>query len=144
MSEGQRGERIPLGLGDDYAGPLPLVPAGDDPAPPFAIGAAVWPGLAKLLEEDGELAQVIGKLMAFPDGQHPDEAGNLRHRLTAEIADVIAACDYAAMVNGLDQEAIRRRRDAKLRRFLSWHIEERERFAEVVDSDVAARARGEA
>lgn len=127
--------------GDEYAGPLPLVPAGKEPAPPYAIGARVWPGLGKLLEEAGELGQVIGKLLAYPSGEHPDGKGNLRGRLEDEIADVIAALDYVALVNELDTMGITDRRNAKLRRFMNWHMEERQRFAEVIDRETAERSR---
>jgi hypothetical protein len=37
---------------------------------PFAIGSDAWPGTSKLLEEQGELVQVLGKLMAT--GGHED------------------------------------------------------------------------
>lgn len=92
--------------------------------PPFAIGAKDWPGLAKLAEECGELIQVIGKLMAYPDGDHPDGGPNLIGRLTDEIGDVLAACDYVTL-QSLDSLAVRDRGQSKLRRFCQWHAEER-------------------
>jgi NTP pyrophosphatase (non-canonical NTP hydrolase) len=79
-------------------------------------------GLAKLIEELGELAQVAGKKLAyFHTDEHPDGAGSLRGRLQDEIGDVLAACQFVAMTLGLDQEAIKARRDKKLDRFLGWH-----------------------
>jgi len=30
----------------------------------FSIGSAVWPGVSKVIEEMGELQQVLGKLIA--------------------------------------------------------------------------------
>ncbi len=49
---------------------------------------------AKLVEELGELLQLLGKLSAFPDGIHPDGKGELKYRLLDEIADVYAALRY--------------------------------------------------
>lgn len=49
---------------------------------------------AKLVEELGELLQLIGKLQAFPDNIHPDGKGDLRYRLLDEIADIYAALRY--------------------------------------------------
>jgi hypothetical protein len=92
--------------------------------PPFAIGAKDWPGLAKLAEECGELIQVIGKLMAYPDGDHPDGGPNLIVRLSDEIADVRAACTYVVL-QSLDSATIEPRVQFKLRRFLRWDEEER-------------------
>jgi hypothetical protein len=34
------------------------------PAGPYSIGSTVWPGLSKLVEEMGEVGQVVGKLIA--------------------------------------------------------------------------------
>lgn len=91
--------------------------------PDFAIGSEVWPGLAKLSEEMGELQQVIGKLMAYPSGEHPDDAGPLRSRLRDEMGDLYAALDYVRAHNVVgDVEA---RRNAKFLRFERWHREER-------------------
>jgi NTP pyrophosphatase (non-canonical NTP hydrolase) len=88
--------------------------------PALSIGQPIWPGLAKLLEETGELQQVIGKLAAYPDGAHPDGT-NLTERLHDELADVMAACDFVVMVNPLDRERIETRRARKRARFLGWH-----------------------
>lgn len=60
-------------------------------------------GLNKLNEEAGEVVTVIGKLMAYPDGDHPDGKGNLYERLKEEMADVFAAASWVA-ANNLSQE----------------------------------------
>lgn len=91
--------------------------------PPYAIGSDAWPGLAKLLEECGELQQVAGKLLAYPSGEHPDGAGPLDERLADELADLKAAALFFTRAN---RERInlhrhgRRIRD-KLARFEAWH-----------------------
>lgn len=90
---------------------------------PFSIGADQWPGLAKVAEEAGEVIQVIGKLMAFPDGHYPDGT-DLTWALTNELGDLKAAIEYAVKENGL-QEPVRERMAEKRGRFRRWHREER-------------------
>ena len=81
-------------------------------------------GLAKLLEECGELSQVAAKKLAyFHTDDHPDGAGSLDNRLQDEIADVIAACLFVADKFRLNVEAISDRRDRKLALFDQWHAD---------------------
>lgn len=84
-------------------------------------------GLAKLSEECGELIQVAGKMIQYPDLQllednHPDGT-NLRDRLHDEMGDVLAACYYVARRLGLDQSRILRRREEKNKLFEKWEHE---------------------
>jgi hypothetical protein len=56
----------------------------------FSIGSKVWPGASKVIEEIGELMQVLGKLIAVAgDTKHWD--GDLRPRLVEEMGDLTAA-----------------------------------------------------
>lgn len=81
-------------------------------------------GLAKLLEELGELAQVAAKRLAyFHTRDHPDGAGDLNERLQDEMGDVYAACGFVARQFGLDAGAIERRAWAKLATFERWHAD---------------------
>lgn len=81
-------------------------------------------GLAKLLEECGELSQVAAKKLAyFHTDEHPDGAGSLKTRLQDEMGDVIAACRFVADCFGLDEDAIEARYDKKLALFQKWHAE---------------------
>jgi NTP pyrophosphatase (non-canonical NTP hydrolase) len=90
--------------------------------PDMAIGSDVWPGLAKLAEECGELQQVIGKIMAYPDGEHPDGAGDLAQRLQDEMADVVAAVRFVATNSDrISLHDIRDRIADKFGRFIEWH-----------------------
>jgi NTP pyrophosphatase (non-canonical NTP hydrolase) len=88
----------------------------------FSIGSRVWPGTSKLLEEMGELQQVIGKLIAVAgSAQHWD--GDLRAKLVDELADVTAALRFFGTEN-LTLDEIKRfseRVDMKLARFREWH-----------------------
>ena len=79
-------------------------------------------GLAKLIEECGEVLQVAGKLLAYPDGVHPDGAGNLHERLSDELGDLKAAIQFVIETHQLDgRHRIHERSQLKLIRFRSWH-----------------------
>jgi NTP pyrophosphatase (non-canonical NTP hydrolase) len=80
-------------------------------------------GLAKLIEECGELQQVCGKKLAyFTTNEHPDGGKPLNERLEEEMADVVAAVNLVAKLLDLDQEAITGRVAAKQALFLKWHF----------------------
>jgi NTP pyrophosphatase (non-canonical NTP hydrolase) len=81
-----------------------------------------WRGIGKLTEECGEVLQLLGKLIPFPDGMHPDGKGNLSGRLADEIADLYAALDYFVEFNDLPQDSIRARREQKLDQFERWGL----------------------
>lgn len=87
--------------------------------PALAIGSDTWPGLAKLAEECGELLQVIGKLIAYPDSPHPD-GSDLLIRLGEEMGDVLGAIAFVRERNELP-EGVDSRSRAKLMRFSAWH-----------------------
>lgn len=79
-------------------------------------------GLAKLIEECGELVQVAGKKLAYySTDKHPDGAGGLAFRLQIEIADVMAAAKFVADNFNLDHNFIEGRFQSKLRQFREWH-----------------------
>lgn len=81
-------------------------------------------GLAKMLEETGELTQVGAKRLAyFTTLTHPDGAGSLKTRMEEEIADVEASCEFVKGPFELDREAIARRRQMKLALFTRWHAD---------------------
>lgn len=82
----------------------------------------VWRGIGKVIEECGELGQVLGKLIPFPDGNHPDGNGDLCARVEREIADVYAALDYFVETNGLNRREIMTCRLAKLSKFRGWGL----------------------
>ena len=80
-------------------------------------------GLAKLAEECGELVQVIGKVMAYGTGPHPDGTESLKARLEDEIADVQAAMELVRHTHGLDGLLIGHRREQKVVLFRQWHLD---------------------
>jgi len=89
-------------------------------------------GYIKLLEESGELTQVVAKLLAYwGHDDHPD-GQKLVPRIEAEIADLLAAIDITLELNSrtddpsipasqvLDVDKIMRRRKRKLATFRKW------------------------
>jgi len=78
-------------------------------------------GLAKLAEELGELQQVVGKMLAYGTGDHPDGKGKLLDRFEEEAADVMAAILFSVQTHGADQEKIAARAEKKFERFNEWH-----------------------
>jgi NTP pyrophosphatase (non-canonical NTP hydrolase) len=79
-------------------------------------------GLAKLIEECGELVQVAGKRLAYySTDEHPDGGPPLPERLEDEIADVMAAIETVMSLHGLDRGRMLTRYADKLRLFRAWH-----------------------
>lgn len=82
-----------------------------------------WTGIFKVIEECGELQQVLGKLCVYPSGQHPD-GENWRANLVLELADVLAAMSYFMVQNLTPEEinAISNRKDQKYLKFKQWGL----------------------
>ena len=78
-------------------------------------------GVAKLIEECGELVQVLGKKLAWWNTEEPHwDGSDLTVRIQEEIADVRAAMTLVAQLLDLDFNAIRERLEVKHRLFLEW------------------------
>lgn len=91
----------------------------------FSIGSQVWTGTSKLVEEMGELLQVLGKLIgAHGDTAHYD-GSDLRQRLVEEIGDLAAAVEFFESHNLTEEERklIDGRTVKKLMLFEKWHRE---------------------
>lgn len=88
----------------------------------FSIGSMVWPGTSKLLEEQGELIQVLGKLLGSA-GALDHWSGDLKKMLIEEMGDVYAALTFFAEQNLSDDEqiAILERAQGKIETFEKWH-----------------------
>lgn len=93
----------------------------------FAIGSKLWPGAGKLLEEMGEVAQVLGKLIAVAGDATRYWSGDLRAKLIEELGDLSAAVRFFATQNfSVDElRAIQKRSDEKLQLFGQWHGEKK-------------------
>lgn len=90
------------------------------PESQFAIGDQSWPGISKLVEEMGELNQVIGKLMGT-HGEFNHWSGDLEPMLYDEMGDVLAAIQFVTSHCLLDADRIAKRAAKKLDIFEKWH-----------------------
>jgi NTP pyrophosphatase (non-canonical NTP hydrolase) len=79
-------------------------------------------GVAKLIEECGELQQVLGKRLAMWDQDEHWDGSNLRERMAEEIGDVMAACQFVAEQFRIE-EAVMDRRTSKTALFLTWEAQ---------------------
>jgi NTP pyrophosphatase (non-canonical NTP hydrolase) len=77
-------------------------------------------GLTKLVEECGELTTVAAKLIAYPEGAHPDNNGPLLERLEEEVADVLAAIAFVRSMHDVSHPRITERAARKLRVYKEW------------------------
>jgi NTP pyrophosphatase (non-canonical NTP hydrolase) len=90
----------------------------------FAIGDNEWPGVSKLVEEIGELGQVLGKLMGSR-GDVKHWSGDLRDMMQTEIGDVLAAITFLLAHNPtLNREAIEAQIRRKVALFEQWHADD--------------------
>lgn len=81
-------------------------------------------GLAKLIEECGELQQVAGKRLAYyTTDDHPDGGIKLQIRMEREMGDVMAAIEFVASKFGLEWEAIIERKQQKFNQFVRWDVD---------------------
>lgn len=90
----------------------------------FAIGSETWPGTSKLIEEMGELGQVLGKLIATGGETEHWDGSDLRRRSEEEAGDVLAALEFFVETNGLRLHVIDARFARKLALFRQWHREQ--------------------
>lgn len=98
----------------------------------FAIGDRNWPGVSKLVEEIGELGQVLGKLMGSR-GKIEHWSGNLWDMMHDEIGDVLGAILFVVKRCKLDEARIEARAEHKCRTFEGWHAGDPEMSAGTCD-----------
>lgn len=79
-----------------------------------------WRGIGMLVEEGGEVLQLLGKAVAFPTGDHPDGKGTMRERLPFKLADLKATIEYFEYVNNLRVDTIRQ--GEKMDQFRVWGL----------------------
>lgn len=83
-------------------------------------------GLDKLVEEFGEVLQVVGKLKALDgnlDREHWDGKGPMRERLQNELGDAVGAINFVIDKLGLDRDAVLARSVEKQDLFAQWDKE---------------------
>lgn len=93
---------------------------------PYGIGSDIWPGLAKLMEEMGELQQVLGKIMACEgkDAIYWD-GSSLVPQLIEEMGDVRASLIFFCEANGISKQDVHDRADEKLGKYRYWDAKTR-------------------
>lgn len=95
----------------------------------FEIGATPgteYPGLTKIVEECGELLQIIGKLMATGGNPAHWSGSDLRSGLLDEMADAYAAVQFAAAHCFTPAERVRmlQRVENKMKMFRLWQSQQ--------------------
>lgn len=94
----------------------------------FDIGSKVWPGLGKVLEESGELSQILAKIIATGGSLWYFDGSNLGDKLRDEVADLYAALDFFCEFNpiALNPEGagygVEERRTDKRAKFRGWQL----------------------
>lgn len=98
----------------------------------YEIGSDNWPGLSKVVEESGELLQVLGKIMGTGGETEYWDGTDLAERLREEIADLTAALDFFQDMNFNriyrkegDWLSMKNRISYKLGKFRFWHEKNR-------------------
>lgn len=95
----------------------------------YAIGADELPGISKLIEEMGEVQQVIGRIIQcryLGQDRHWD-GSSVRNRLLEELADLKAATYLfltEARMTDKEIEQFDLRYEAKASIFKKWHKEQ--------------------
>lgn len=92
---------------------------------PFGFGSGIYPGASKLIEEMGEVAQLLGKLIQTDGGADHWDGTDLHQRLHEELADLGAAMRFFTLHGDFNLVKISECSDLKLARFEQWHVEER-------------------
>lgn len=87
----------------------------------YAIGGDHWPGASRIIEEGGELLQVIGKLMGAAGRDRHWDGSDLRQRLVEEIGDTLAALEFFTAANRLPAKEIGDRATRKVEQYRQWH-----------------------
>lgn len=88
---------------------------------PYGIGSTRWPGAGRVIEESGELAQVLGKLIGASGELVHWDGTDLRQRLVDEIGDLRAALDFFAAANELPAEQVEQQAQHKRAEYERWH-----------------------
>jgi hypothetical protein len=98
----------------------------------YCIGSDIWPGMAKLVEEMGELNQVIGKIMSGGGDPIYWDGTNLVEKLVEELADVQAVLWFFTNINvkqlKIDGEfwgPLAHRMRYKQDKFIEWHYKQK-------------------
>lgn len=100
-----------------------MIEQTNEPEEMFAFGDTIWPGLAKIVEEAGELLRIAGKVMMRHGATDYWDIVDLRKAFLEELADLDAALMFQEMMCMTTEERIVyiMRRNEKLSKFKHWH-----------------------
>jgi hypothetical protein len=90
---------------------------------PYAIGSETFPGFSKLIEELGELNQVIGQILARGSQLGEFHNHKLATRLVEEMADTAAAIMLVIEGNKLNPKDFAIRRHNKYNTYRRWQAQ---------------------
>jgi len=90
---------------------------------PYAIGSEEFPGFSKLIEELGELNQVIGQILARGSQLGDFHNHKLATRLVEEMADTSAAILLVLDENKLNNKGFIARRNYKYNTYRRWQAQ---------------------
>lgn len=79
-----------------------------------------------MVEEAGEILQMLGKLMGSRGDDIHWNVRSLKANIEDEIADLMAACKFVIEMCHLRVEHIETRMQRKLELFRQWHKEDKE------------------
>lgn len=88
---------------------------------PYGIGSGRWPGASRVVEEAGELVQVLGKLIGTGGAARHWDGSDLRDRLVGEVGDLTAALDFFVEANDLPAGQVEQRAARKRADYDRWH-----------------------
>lgn len=94
---------------------------------PYCIGSSTWNGLSKLVEESGEVQQVLGKIVGVEGETTHFSGDNLKMQIEEELGNLLAAINFFIDENRLNFTRIQRQRDHKYNQFQEWNAERRGR-----------------
>jgi len=94
--------------------------ASANPDAGYTMQNTNWPGLAKVIEESGEVLQICGKIMSIRGASIYYKGEDLRSELEDEVGDLLASLTYLIQENKLDRAKINRRVQYKLARYAIW------------------------
>lgn len=78
-----------------------------DPNAPYQLNCKNWPGMAKTIEEIGELLQPFGKIQSVGGSNvYPWGDVNLSEKVEEEAADLIAALTFLVQKSPLIREEV--------------------------------------
>lgn len=87
----------------------------------YNFGDRKWPGLSKVLEECGEVSQVLAKLVGSNGNLDYFGKGSLEDKIVEELGDLHAAITWFIQHNDISAKKVARRSQEKQAKYTKWH-----------------------